>query len=333
MKDRVPLYPGRVTLTPVSGQANTYDLTRADQPTQEGTPLNKANLLKDATAALYGLGADAVPDDVLAQLWRFPSNLGNEYLWEKYLVEKSLAKQETALIVISKNTPGEFYYGWGTYGKSASINNEGKIVIGETFTPTTAPYEGTSNYWRDLLPFYCTPSQGTYAGAVFYFTSITSAGSEGIQFSGQRCVVNIEKQFKGYVNSDDFDAYPPVPPDEYTYKSLGQLGDKVHIATGSYTGTGTYGSSHPNSLTFGFVPKLVIISAESLTIGYGNTLTQPDWKLWIGQPNAYVGYNKGNVKDTYKVEGNKFSWYNSNYGSATMQLNYSGQTYYYIAIG
>ena len=68
MQDRVPLYPGRVTLTPVSGQANTYDLTRADQPTQEGTPLNKASLLKDATAARLGLGTSAVPDDVLARV-------------------------------------------------------------------------------------------------------------------------------------------------------------------------------------------------------------------------------------------------------------------------
>lgn len=65
MKDRVPLYPGRVTLTPVSGQANTFDLTRADQPTQEGTPLNKASLLKDATAALFGKTNAAVPDDIL----------------------------------------------------------------------------------------------------------------------------------------------------------------------------------------------------------------------------------------------------------------------------
>ena len=66
MQDRVSLYPGRVKLEPVAGQANTYDLTRADQPTQEGTPLNKATLLKDTTAALFGLGTDAVPDDVLA---------------------------------------------------------------------------------------------------------------------------------------------------------------------------------------------------------------------------------------------------------------------------
>lgn len=51
MKDRVPLYPGRVKLEPVAGQANTYDMTRADQPQQEGTKLNKANLLTDETAA------------------------------------------------------------------------------------------------------------------------------------------------------------------------------------------------------------------------------------------------------------------------------------------
>ena len=51
MQDREPTYPGRVTLTPVYGLANTYDMERADQPLQEGTPLNKANLLSDATAA------------------------------------------------------------------------------------------------------------------------------------------------------------------------------------------------------------------------------------------------------------------------------------------
>lgn len=65
MQDRVPLYPGRVTLIPVQGLANTYTMTRADQPTQEGTPLNKESLLRDETAALYGLNDQATPDDIL----------------------------------------------------------------------------------------------------------------------------------------------------------------------------------------------------------------------------------------------------------------------------
>lgn len=79
MQDRVPLYPGRVVLTPVSGQANTYDMTRADQPTQEGTPLNKASLLKDATAALFDLGSDAVPDDMLNAL----AHTGDLHVWKR----------------------------------------------------------------------------------------------------------------------------------------------------------------------------------------------------------------------------------------------------------
>lgn len=65
MKDRVSLYPGRVLITPEDGSAPYHaTLTRADEPTQEGTPLNKASLLTDATAALYGLTSEAVPDDV-----------------------------------------------------------------------------------------------------------------------------------------------------------------------------------------------------------------------------------------------------------------------------
>ena len=58
----------------MSGQTNVYDLTMADQPTQAGTPLTKANLLKDATAAALGLGSGAVPDDALAAIADYINN-------------------------------------------------------------------------------------------------------------------------------------------------------------------------------------------------------------------------------------------------------------------
>ena len=51
--DRIPTYPGRVKLTPVSGQAGTYDMVRADEPIEAGTPLNRAlfeNIRQDLTA-------------------------------------------------------------------------------------------------------------------------------------------------------------------------------------------------------------------------------------------------------------------------------------------
>lgn len=71
MRDRVPKYPGRVKLIPVEGQENVYDMRRADEPEDEGTPMNTATFLRDATAELAGLarmGSEATPDDVFQVL-------------------------------------------------------------------------------------------------------------------------------------------------------------------------------------------------------------------------------------------------------------------------
>ena len=51
MQDRISNHPNRWVLTPVTGETNTYDFTRADDPTQAGTPLNKATFLPDTVAA------------------------------------------------------------------------------------------------------------------------------------------------------------------------------------------------------------------------------------------------------------------------------------------
>lgn len=75
MKDRISQNPGRVLITPEDGSSPFYaTMTRADNPTQEGDPLNKNTLLKDATAALFGLGADAVPNDVFSLLKTLVTN-------------------------------------------------------------------------------------------------------------------------------------------------------------------------------------------------------------------------------------------------------------------
>lgn len=67
MQDRVPTYPGRVTLTQVSG--NTYDMVRADQPTQEGTPLNKSNLFDATNETRYGIGTINEAFKMLTKEW------------------------------------------------------------------------------------------------------------------------------------------------------------------------------------------------------------------------------------------------------------------------
>ena len=50
MKNRDSAHPGRIKLTPVDEANGIYDLTRADEPRDEGTPLNK-KLLDYAVAA------------------------------------------------------------------------------------------------------------------------------------------------------------------------------------------------------------------------------------------------------------------------------------------
>lgn len=68
MKDRIPTKPGRVQLVPSPDDDDLFILTRADEPTQAGTPLNKASLLSDATAAGFGLDADGATVDAALSL-------------------------------------------------------------------------------------------------------------------------------------------------------------------------------------------------------------------------------------------------------------------------
>lgn len=65
MQDRIPLHPGRIKLTQVSG--DIYDMERADEPQQEGTPLNKANLFNSANETRYGA---TTPNGALTNLVR-----------------------------------------------------------------------------------------------------------------------------------------------------------------------------------------------------------------------------------------------------------------------
>jgi hypothetical protein len=69
MKDRIPTSPNRYQLAHADGTSEYVTLTRADNPTQVGTPLTKATLLTDTTADAIGLEqSDPTVDDALAAL-------------------------------------------------------------------------------------------------------------------------------------------------------------------------------------------------------------------------------------------------------------------------
>ena len=70
MKDRVPKYKGRVLITPENGSAPYYaTIARADEPVEEGTPLNKVNLLSDTTSeVIFQDSKDHTVDEALSTL-------------------------------------------------------------------------------------------------------------------------------------------------------------------------------------------------------------------------------------------------------------------------
>lgn len=70
MRDRIPGNPGRVLITPESGEAYYATLERADNPRQIGDALNKKNLLPDEVAEKLGLdpAENPVPADAFEHI-------------------------------------------------------------------------------------------------------------------------------------------------------------------------------------------------------------------------------------------------------------------------
>lgn len=353
MQDRIPLYPGRVKMTPVAGQANTFDMVRADDPTQAGTPLNKATLLKDATAALYGLGTGAVPDDVLAELGRFQSGLGNEYIWEKKLstVQKTydLGTENPLYMCAYKGGGNQSTVMTVTYADDIDISPGNVVSLKAPIYTVDVTYNDYSaaNVLKGKF----------FLAALDVGDGITTIVNQGIIVKGsengeasKRLSTSVytgvyfpakpveNAQYTAidqitYVNSPNANAYPPAVPDGYTYTPLGQLGKQVRIETGSYVGTGTYGSANPNTLTFGFAPKLVIIYERSQNRDGQTVSANSDDTAVVFTYNAVIRFNSsvnGRGAGIVVTRSDKtLQWYST--VSYSAQLN--SQTNYFIAIG
>lgn len=361
MQDRDPTYPGRVTLTPVSGLANTYDMERADRPLQQGTPLNKASLLKDATAALFGLGTGAVPDDVLAELGKY-----KQYWWRrraKTVVEKRTNITGT-IQVTRDSSPGRQFY----YSKTVSLDPNGGVSlvspvtldgVASSTTSANALSESLKPYLDDV-PYYI--SSDIVDGKIYYVPTGSHIGYNSVnpgyftfglyRYSSKTLYMVLSDQSLSdikvpaqlvkssvqisdwqYVQSSNRNAYPDSgTQDGYEYEYLGIPLDNAvtapGIETGSYVGTGTYGSSNPNSLTFEFEPKLVIIGGRGTYI---------DFYFWdnasgMNGANPYAG------DLTVTVSGKTMSWYHGSDVGGQLNNNVipgasTPAIYHYIAIG
>ena len=347
MQDREPTYPGRVTMTPVSGQENTYDIERADKPLQLGTPLNKATLLKDATAALYGLGTGAVPDDVLAELGKY-----KQYWWRRRDLGHYVL-QETSI-----SAPRTIYMSYSsvvtyTYGSSVTINQaDGTVTIDNPQTLTTQRAPNASVFDPLIGSYYMcdknmrhpnTDADVMFANTLYFIPNGATISNNGEDYYLATAAMKIstEKTAPGdweYLQSSTRSAYPDSGTSGgYEYEYLGIPFDNAvtasKIATGSYVGTGTYGINNPNSLTFEFEPKIVLIKPSTngtlskYWMCFTNGLGTSGGGLVWGSEIYTLGY-----KVSYSFYGNTVQWYTTD-ARSTPQANDAATTYGYIAIG
>jgi hypothetical protein len=138
-----------------------------------------------------------------------------------------------------------------------------------------------------------------------------------------------------YVNSPDANAYPPAESDGWTYEYLGQLGQGMtRVATGSYVGTGGTGSGSQCSLTFDFIPKLVLVTDSATSIYKVHFMV-----AIVGSPvasNTNPPSSSDYAHETYvnlTWDGTTLRWYSTAAGAPILQLNESGRRYYYVAFG
>lgn len=119
-----------------------------------GTSLNKANLLKDATAALYGLGSDATPDNIFGKrLLRVAtgSYRGNDQDMTKdnpkilrfgFKPEITIIQDDNAMLYTINRANGALVFPWD----AVFFTQEGSYPINTTNGNSTA----TSIYFKKL---------------------------------------------------------------------------------------------------------------------------------------------------------------------------------------
>lgn len=254
------------------------------------------------------------------------NGLGNEYVWEKFgTIPAYYALEKAGKVTIQQTKTETTHY----IGDSVVVDSAGKVSI--------VNEQSVSITWtnrNDLLGKYLRSNAGYLDASAVYYVPENAGIHDEFGYPNIMYTSDISKVVGyaeslgalGYVNSSDPNAYPI--DDGYTYTPLGMLGEKARIETGSYAGTDKSGASNPTSLTFGFEPKFVAISWVRQSLRGMLLMTNTSGLCFEGgYTNPSAPYPLTNVS----VSGNKITWYSDN--GSNYQANYSGVTYYYIAIG
>ncbi len=264
MKDRASLYPGRVLITPEDGSPAFYaTMTRADEPTQAGNPLNKATLLSDSVAAMYGLDDSTVPNDLFGYVGEYA-----QHQWFRKVVPNFVpvpVSKYTKLLMHTGGGVGGTGTGYRFYTDIETDLNQ-KLVLGGaeyTFSVTFASrddlYDHVGQYFEKDGAIYLMDSGSVVTGE-------STSGTYYVYLTARQMTYE-DRSAPGpdtYLRSSDANAYPHSGESGgYAYTYLGRsmehiLREPVRIVQGTYLGNGEAGYGALDRLTFPFNTLLAL---------------------------------------------------------------------------
>lgn len=308
-----------------------YPKTKVEQVEGLDGYLTKDQTLSSSVAALYGLsGTDAIPNNVFNQLYYSINGTdGKLYQWNRWKYHIDTSK--------TGSTSNYYFYYYRVQDvaewQNVTISRDGTVYgVGEPTIKTTSNYTTFSfvagRYYSGVSatgktkPYFMALS-GTRLDKDSTNEDLNLLNYVPINYNTSAVIKTSEvvtsTDPNAYVVSDTPDAegwYYEKLPDIQMYPPLGRF------ISSSYIGTGTYGSSNLNVINLPFNPKMVIISqSDGFYLG-----------ILINSSSTGKTIIGSSAHSTLTVTwGDKqVLWYAS---SIANQLNTSGKTYNYIALG
>lgn len=243
-------------------------------------------------------------------------------------------------MIAFKTTNSSYKYYAYNYAESISVSDDGTVSLVGALKASGKPFQTDS----------FNAAKGKFCQFVIedWFDGYVSTEITGIVFIPSDAVFSVTTLQATCSKVQSVTGYAAIPAGT-TIEYLGKLGDKARVQVLSYVGTGTYGSSNPNSVTASFPIKLLAVLTKALKNSNGNFTSRIDFNNQYREDPFMVGaaltteYTLGSgcgyKVDSYDTsygkksnDGKTFSWYTTG-SNAARQFNESGYTYTVLLIG
>ena len=325
----------------------------------------KNETLTSTVASLFGLTNNAVPNEVFSYLGKY-----NQHWWRRRVAPSYSysVTSESPVVTEIKNVYSRYDYRRSTFHYSSNYEydttepSSGKIKLKEPIYEYTTTYGSLDGCVAELNSrllnnyFTITYNDVDYTNVYKLTSTLTTSdfiqglsGGNDERFDPDTTKIteyfcettqNQTVETWEYIQSSNKNSYPDYGVvDGYEYEYLGfpfeKMKNSITTSTGYYYGTGTYGESNKNTLSFDTHPIITFIWSEFESEKYVGMLLTPliipfglNHGIILQANTSSSGTPTRIVSVDYS--NNTLSWFHDT--SFVIQLNRNGARYNYISL-